>query len=245
MQLKGAVMSATGMSRRQLELETQKLELEVKNLKTWWRRWGASVTTVAAFITTVVAVGGFWWSVHQFNTQQSQEHTWRETEFKWRKIEFLTKRVGEFDSDPGVSNTKLMLDSLKLYSKRKIELFPDEKDPEKRYVWVTPEDISSALEPDKEKLAAGNKQKLEKWIAIADCFDVFLSNLEDFDHYIKAGLFTPEDLRLDLIYWLNLLESDKLKGTGFTEKLLKYAKDNDFAGLQSLRWRYGFRDYAK
>ena len=238
-------MSETEMSLRRLELETQKLELEVGQLKTWWRRWGASVTTVAAFITTLVAVGGFWWSVHQFNTQQKQEHTWRETEFKWRKTEFLTKRVGEFDSNPRVSNTKLMLDSLKLYKKRKIKLFPDEKDPEKRYVEVTHEDINSALAPDKEKLAAGNKQKLEKWIAIADYFDVFLSNLEDFDHYIKSRLFTSEDLKLDLIYWLGLLDSDKLKGTGFTKKLLKYAYVYDFAGLKSLLCTYGFRELCQ
>jgi len=214
-------------------LQITKTELEIVRLRSKWERWSAKWIPI---ITVGIAMGVFWWNVHQFNAQQNAERT-------WKKAEFLAKTIDVFDAAPRVHNAKLMLDSLRLYSKgRRIKLFPDEQDPNKTYKVVTPDDIYNALDKDKENLAGGSGETLEKWIAIADCFDAFLSGLEDFSHYIKSGLFTSDELKLDLEYWINLIgdKSILLNKDKFRERLLEYADRYDFKGLGSLLRIYGY-----
>jgi hypothetical protein len=208
-------------------LEITKAELEIIRLKSKWERWSAKWIPI---VTVGIAMGVFSWNVHQFNAQQSAERT-------WKKAEFLTTTVGRFDSAPRVQNAKQMLDSLRLYKNgRKIKLFPDASDPKKAYTMVTPDDIYSALDVNKESLAAGSEERVDKLIAISDCFDAFLSGLEDFDHYIQSGLFTADELRLDLEYWVKLIGDKRivLSGPNFRKRLQEYANRYEFKGVDNL-----------
>jgi hypothetical protein len=219
------------ISQRQLQLQIEKLELEVKHLKSKWERWSGRSIPI---ITACIAVFGFWWSVKSFNVQQREEQT-------WRKAEFVTRTVNNFDSSLNVQNAKHMLDSLKLLSKgRKIRLFPDEVEVNRKYVTVTPNDIYDALAKDREAVESPG-ERLDKLIAISDCFDVFLSYLDQFDHDINVGLLTADDVKLDLIYWIKLLNYDL--NSQFKDRFWCYMKRFEFTGAKNLSSRYGLPDY--
>lgn len=218
------------LNRRKLRLETEKTRLEIKNLKSKSEKWLRFIPV----LTALIAVVGIWLSVKQFNSQQADEH-------RWRKAEFIRATIKAFDSNPCVQNTKLMLDSLVLYPEgRMIKLFHEEPETSRQYMKVTPDDIFNALAIDKDRMESEETQA--KWIAIADCFDVFLSNLEQLDIDIKSELLTEEDIKPDLIYWIGLMadEKNQLNKPGLRQRLWAYVDRYKFDGVRSLMKRYGY-----
>jgi len=230
------------LTKKKLELDIKKAELEIKRLNSRWDYW---IIKTIPLITAGIAVAGFFFSINQFNAQQREAQT-------WKKAEFLAVTAKEFDANPSVINAKQMLDSLVLYPEgRSIKLFPGKQETQ-----VMPVDIYFALETDKSKLPQ-DRDKLNTWIAISDCFDVFLSNLEQFNRYIETQLVTKDEVRLDIIYWIELIgdhniqlhqpKSELLRGkpdegeqSVIRKRLLEYADRFKFDGVKRLLAKYGY-----
>ncbi len=235
------------LTKKKLRMDIEKTQLEIKRLNSRWDYW---ITKTIPLITAGIAVAGFFFSINQFNAQQREAQT-------WKKAEFLAATAKEFDSNPNVINAKQMLDSLILYPEgRTIKLFPDEQEASKQYKHVMPADIYFALETDKNKLPQ-DPDKLRDWIAISDCFDVFLSNMEQFNRYIETQLVTKDEVKLDIIYWVNLmgdhnivLHRPKSESTSsnlgegeqsvIRRRLLEYADHFKFDGIRRLLEKYGY-----
>lgn len=228
-------MKLERLEMKKLELEVEKTTLEIKHLGSRWEKW---VVRSIPILTAGIAVVGFWVSVHQFNVQQREAQT-------WKKAEFITATVREFDSRPCVLNVESMLDSLILYKDgRAIRLFPNEQAPTNQYATVTADDISNALDIDREKYLQAPETTRRKWRAIADCFDVFLSHLDRFNSYIESRLITKNEIELDLIYWVQLIGDDHMElvyGPDVRPKLLTYADHYKFYGVGRLLKKYGYK----
>ncbi len=66
--------------------ELQKLKLEIESLKSK-NKWEASIGRFLPIITALVAIGGFWITLHQFTVQQKNRETERETDQAQKEAE--------------------------------------------------------------------------------------------------------------------------------------------------------------
>lgn len=112
---------------------------------------------------------------------------------RWKRAEFLSKEAKEFFSDPVNRNALYMLD----WSVREI-VFTDPTG-EKIIETVTREDIIDALKKHTEK-KFNKKERL-----IRDTFGDFFDNLQRFEQYLEAGLFTKSDFSPYIQYWADHL----------------------------------------
>jgi hypothetical protein len=156
----------------------------------------------------------------------------------WKREEFLSDMVNDFGRRVSVDNAKKMIELLMFYRQgRLIDLSLSAEKPEMRQVTV--ERIEKALNP------AMTEALDDEDMRIRECFDVFLSRLERFEHYIETRLVTEESVKIYLGYWINTL-----LGKGGVEgkvpqldpkhvKLIRdYAAFYEFPMLEKLLQRY-------
>ena len=145
---------------------------------------------VTAMLGVGLAVGGFVIGLGQYRKSQ-----------QWKRAEFVANEMKDFNAQPRVKNAKLMLD----WTRQRVEIFPDDPDPNNRCVWVTHEDLAKALIPHTE----AEQGKFEEPLAsIRLTFDEFFDHLELFGSFMQARLVTREELDPYVDYWVRLLGDD-------------------------------------
>ncbi|HST50982.1 MAG TPA: hypothetical protein VLJ61_03145 [Pyrinomonadaceae bacterium] len=173
----------------------------------------------------LAAAGVFWIGLYQYDQGQ-----------QWKREEFLASTMHDFNDSLKIQNARQMLDSLKLYQKggRPIKLYPDQKEFNDQYINVSGQTIRSALSTDDSK-----SFNLDE-IAIRDCFDVFLSFLERFDHYIESGLVTKEAVFTYINYWIEMLGTGNMMEKNDRDMLFKYVVAYKFNKVLCLLEKYGY-----
>ena len=82
----------------------------------------------------------------------------------------------------------------------------------------------------------------EEELAIRDCFDRLLDQLERFEVFIRSGLVTYSALRPYLQYWFELIGNPQYgrKSPDLIYRLWSYIADYGFSGVQDLADRFGY-----
>jgi hypothetical protein len=142
---------------------------------------------------------------------------------EWKRKEFIANEIKEMNKDSIVRNAMYILD----WDKRKIELFPEDPDFEKRYYVVDRELLKSALLSHKLK----GKFKKEE-VRIRDTFDHFFDELERLNQFIESNLISDKEIGPYLKYWIKVISEDldpKVKNIVF-----HYINEYNFSGVQQL-----------
>jgi hypothetical protein len=172
---------------------------------------------------------------------------------KWHRIEFLRQTVKEFEQDPEIWKALKILD-FEEYRDYEIDLG------EKRVSFqATNELLCAALASHQERI--GRKQKLDQLTAtgkvdpndleqyqiessLRDWFNKLLNGLEHFGYFVESGLFTINEIRPWLLYWIRLIADRDYKRPGASkvyDQLYTYIHDYEFAGVLQLFEQFGYR----
>lgn len=170
----------------------------------------------------------------------------------WKRSEFIAREIETFQKDPVVRNAFAMLD----WDSRHINLYQKSEPKAEDMVFVDRELLWKALLPHPVKMlceqyrfgspaAEADNQRLFRFpeVAIRDTFDTFLGYLQRFSHFIDAGLVTPHEIGIYLLYWIRLIAgSDEItEGTNAPWRLVLLAYI-DFYGfeVQTLFGKLGY-----
>lgn len=169
------------------------------------------------------AAVGFFMGLSQYRKAQR----WKVTEFVGNEIELMKR-------NQSVRAALFMLD----WSKRKIELFPDREDREKRWAVVTHDNVIAALQPHDERTAFSTEES-----RIRDIFDDYLDALVRLQQFIVAGLVEADELRPYLRYWITIIADPKRlvrasDGVPALWKYIEFYKDA-YEDVQKLMERFG------
>ncbi|WAL62136.1 lipase family protein [Thermocoleostomius sinensis] len=205
----------------------------------WSLNWILNGSLMGALIVTAVALAI---GVYQYSQNQ-----------KWHRIEFLRKTVKEFEQEPNIWRALKILD------------FEEYRDYEvilgnKQVVFqVTNELLCAALASHKERIirkqeidalkATGclTEEELERYqieTTLRDWFNQLLNGLEHFGYFVESGLFTVNEIRPWMIYWIRLIADRHYKRPGaskFYDQLYNYIHEYGFAGVIQLFERFGYR----
>ncbi|MBC8031009.1 MAG: hypothetical protein H7Z16_12925 [Pyrinomonadaceae bacterium] len=153
---------------------------------------------------------------------------------KWEREKFLAAAVKEFDDSKRVRNAKQMIDSLAQYpAGRQIDLLEGDKYEDRR-VFVSNNEIYSALTTTSEKLGGLN----DRAVIIRECFDDFLSGLVMFCHYVDQNLITKDALKAHLGYWIYLLGPNGKLAAKYKYRVLSYADEYMGQYVENLLRKY-------
>lgn len=172
---------------------------------------------------------------------------------KWHRIEFLRKTVKEFEQDPNVWRALKILD-FEEYRDYEVMLG------DKQVVFqVTNELLCAALASHKERIirkqeidglkATGclTEEDLERYqieTLLRDWFNQLLNGLEHFGYFVESRMFTADEIRPWMIYWIRLIADRHYKRPGaskFYDQLYTYIHEYGFAGVIQLFERFGYR----
>ncbi len=204
------------------------------------------LTALASWLTSLglLLVGSaIIWGVFQYGQQQ-----------QWKRIEFLRRAVKEFEGDPDIYKALKILD---------FEEYRDYQIDSPAYgkpfsFHVTDELLCNALadhdhrarrkhqlEHDEDintlDLAALRQYQIET--ALRDWFNKLLNGLEHFGYFLESGLFTPEELRPWMNYWVKLIGDPIYRRPGasrFYDALYSYIHHSGFFGVQRLFEQFGY-----
>jgi len=110
------------------------------------------------------------------------------------------------------------------------------------FVKVDRQIFKSALQYHKFKAADPSKDRFTRIeVAIRDNFDCFLSYFERFEHFIEAGLITPEELKPYLRYWIETI-SDNIEDD-VRNFINHYIERYNYKGTQNLFKRFNKNIY--
>ena len=172
------------------------------------------IAAISALVATVALVFG----IVQYVAAQ-----------RWRRAEFVAQKLSEFEGNPDVQNALTMMD----WSGRTIWLNVGDT-ATATPVRVTHEALARILVHHSERAFSDTEA------AVRDCFDHLLDGLERFEHFIEAGLVTPEEFRPYLGYWTNLMRAPGI-AAGNTEasvdwrtSLSRYMEYYEYSGVQRL-----------
>lgn len=206
--------------------------------------------TVAQLIVSILGFGG---AIAAFIFALIQ---YRRTE-QWRRIEFIAKEIKDFESDPIIQNALLMID----WGTRTINLFLVPNPSGKDYVKITRDMQWKALLPhplkkrhpeykafipsDEESESKDYHKKTftVEEAKIRDTYDAFLTRLDRFANFIKAGLISSEELEPFISYWIDAMtkneepkedNEDSKEDAAWRCALLTYINYYDYSGVKYL-----------
>ena len=174
---------------------------------------------------------------------------------KWYRIEFLRKAVREFEDDPDIRRALRILD-FEEYRDYAVSL-PNHDKPVA--FQVTNELLCAALGNHKERIQ--RKQAIDTLKAkgmlteeildeyqietvLRDWFNKMLNGLEHFGYFVESELFTANEIRPWMIYWIRLIADRAYKRPGaskFYDQLYSYTHDYGFSGVIKLFEQFGYR----
>lgn len=171
----------------------------------------------------------------------------------WYRIEFLRKSVKEFEQDPEIWKALKILD------------FEDYRDYEfvnrgKTISFRVNNDILCAALGTHDERARRKKEidelkakgtldeaTLEHYqieTVLRDWFNKMLNGLEHFGYFVESGLFSPQEIRPWMIYWIRLIADRNYKRPGaskFYDQLYSYIHEYGFSGVIKLFEKFGYR----
>ena len=174
---------------------------------------------------------------------------------KWQRTEFLRQAVREFELDPEILNALKILD----FEEYRDYTIPGHDQEAPLRFRVTDRLLCNALANHDQR--ARRKHELEYFqdhdmldpeamrqyrieTALRDWFNKMLNGLEHFGYFIESGLFTVEELRPWLNYWIKLIGDPAYRRPGaseFYDALYSYIHHSGFFGVQKLFERFDYR----
>ncbi|HEY9664920.1 MAG TPA: hypothetical protein V6C65_41300, partial [Allocoleopsis sp.] len=132
----------------------------------------------------------------------------------WSRIEFLRKAVKEFEQDPDIWRALKILD-FEEYRDYEI-IYRDQKvtfqvDNELLCAALASHKVRKARKEEIDDLQAKGRlsdKMLENYqieTAIRDWFNKMLNGLEHFGYFVESGMFTANEIRPWMIYWIRLI----------------------------------------
>jgi hypothetical protein len=95
------------------------------------------------------------------------------------------------------------------WGSRYIELFPNKGNYDERYVKVDRKILRLALQYHGFRIIDPGKDKYSRTeVAIRDSFDHFLSYIERFEQFMKAGLINKNDIEPYMDYWIKAITEE-------------------------------------
>ena len=178
---------------------------------------------------------------------------------QWRRTEFLRQAVREFELDPETLNALKILD-FEEYRDYFIPGFVSERGQEMPISFrVNDRLLCNALahhdqrarrkhrleySQDRDLLDPEARRQYRIETALRDWFNKMLNGLEHFGYFIESGLFTAEELRPWLNYWIQLIGNPAYRRPGaseFYDALYSYIHHSGFFGVQKLFERFDYR----
>jgi hypothetical protein len=186
---------------------------------------------------------------------------------RWYRIEFLRKAVKEFEQDPDIWKALKILD---FEEYRDYEL----ENGEEKIVFRVNNDLlcralgthedrrtyQKEIDQLQQKVNAaeqgnsvdaetleGYKKKLRQYhieTGLRDWFNKMLNGLEHFGYFVESGMFTADEIRPWMIYWLRLIADQEYKrqdASKFYDQLYTYIHRYGFSGVIKLFERFGYR----
>jgi hypothetical protein len=186
---------------------------------------------------------------------------------RWYRIEFLRKAVKEFEQDPDIWKALKILD---FEEYRDYEL----ENGEEKFVFRVDNDLlcralgthedrrtyQKEIDQLQQKVNAaeqgntidaetleGYKKKLRQYhieTGLRDWFNKMLNGLEHFGYFVESGMFTADEIRPWMIYWLRLIADQEYKrqdASKFYDQLYTYIHRYGFSGVIKLFERFGYR----
>jgi hypothetical protein len=198
-------------------------------------QWLLAIALTAGAIA--ISVG-----VHRYNRNE-----------RWYRIEFLRKAVKEFEQDPEIWKALKILD-FEEYRDYEIEhngekiLFRVNNDllckalegHDKRKHWqktIDRKKNDGTLDPE-----ALKTYQIET--EIRDWFNKMLNGLEHFGYFVESGMFTAQEIRPWMIYWIRLIADRAYKrpdASKFYDQLYTYIHEYGFSGVIRLFESFGYR----
>jgi hypothetical protein len=118
---------------------------------------------------------------------------------RWRRVQYAYELVGKFLEKENTKKALTMLDA-----ETKIELFPNETNPEDRRYFVDDDLMIEALRTDMH--TAFDRPAF----AVRSIMDEFFTDLTMFQHHIDAKLIKLTDVQPYLEYWINSINGHGL-----------------------------------
>ena len=112
---------------------------------------------------------------------------------RWKRAEWVAAEMDAFFQDPKIQAALRMID----WGARRVELYPDRKPREDRFVVVTDDRLAEALEAHERRPGGFSEDE----VTIRDVFDYFLDRLERIQSFVEAGLVRISDVSPYLRYW--------------------------------------------
>lgn len=214
---------------------------------------------IAQWLIALGLIGGaiaISFGVHRYNQNE-----------RWYRIEFLRKAVKEFEQDPDIWKALKILD---FEEYRDYEL----KNGEEKIVFRVNNDLLcralgthedrrtyqekiDQLQRKVNTAEQGNtidaktleeyKEKLREYYietGLRDWFNKMLNGLEHFGYFVESGMFTADEIRPWMIYWLRLIADQEYKrqdASKFYDQLYTYIHRYGFSGVIKLFERFGYR----
>ena len=176
---------------------------------------------------------------------------------QWQRTEFLRQAVREFESDPEVWNALKILD----FEEYRDYVLPVQCSKQEAAVSFRVSDrllcnalashsqrtrqkhqLERSQDHDQIDLEAMRQYQIET--TLRDWFNKMLNGLEHFGYLMESGLFTYEELRPWLNYWIKLIGDPAYRRPGaseFYDALYSYIHHSGFFGVQRLFEQFGYR----
>lgn len=181
---------------------------------------------------------------------------------QWQRLEFLRRATREFENDPGIAQALRILD-FEEYRDYSINTSQDVANlPFK----VTNELLSRALASEEDckadKLRRNKKQQQSSddqsvlanetsnlpnpyaESSVRDWINQMLNGLEHFGYMVKSGVFTIQEVKPWLNYWVRLIADDNYRqncDSRVYDRLYNYIYDHGFDGVRYLFEKFGYR----
>jgi hypothetical protein len=159
---------------------------------------------------------------------------------RWRRAEWVAAATATFFADKHVMNALHMLD----WNKRRLPLLLDTPETGRTHFEFKAILLRTALYSRSTipKNEAGRERPFtEDELAVRDCFDRLLDQLERFEIFIENGLVDFAELRPYLTYWFELIGNPHQgrKTPELIRRLRSYINDYGFQRVQRLAKRFG------
>ena len=103
--------------------------------------------------------------------------------------------------------------------------------------------LLASLTPDDENYQSAMQDYYAETV-IRDWFNKMLNVMEHFSHLVEAKVFTVEEVKPWLLYWVRLIADEKYRrnhDSRIYNQLYNYIYDHGFTGVRSLFERFGYR----
>ncbi|MDZ7263694.1 MAG: hypothetical protein ONB16_03860 [candidate division KSB1 bacterium] len=142
---------------------------------------GTSVTIIGGFVAATIAI---------YNLILNRKI--REKELRFKQAQMGKQIIEEMFDDEAAGNALLMID----FERRSFDVGSRKK------LMITQNDVVRSLDPEMQ-------DEDRRSIFIRECFDGLFYYLDRFEHFIKIGLITFEDVAVPLQYYATIMSKQK------------------------------------